>query len=415
MAGRSGVFLIAVLAFALIVRVAATARFVGLDSVPDADSNPDQVDYEDFASQLAAGNGYRPEDGELTARRPPGTSLSLWPVYAVTGRCFLAGRLWFCFLSALSAVLAGLVCGRFFGMAAGRWTAVGLALYPGHFYYAMHFLSEPAFGLFTAAFCGLSFHSLRGPFGAKAKLSAVGAGMALGLSILTRPQALLMIPLGAALLVVVPRLRRRQRWVAAAIQLVVAAAILLPWVIRNHQVVGKATISTIGGYTFWGANNAIIDGKPHRRGSWMPVNQLIKADTPVEGTEVEREAATWEYGKRFLRENPERIPGLLAMKVVRLGSPFRDTPNRAVYWAFALSWMVAAPLVVAGIFLAWRRNRGATAVLLLPVFAVLATALVFYGSTRFRDSICVVLISFAGVSLSALQERLCRRKAALPT
>ncbi len=76
----AGLFVIALLAFAL--RVAVAAKFQGLAAPPDAASNPDPLDYEAFAWSVADGHGYALADGTRTARRPPGTSVALLPVYA---------------------------------------------------------------------------------------------------------------------------------------------------------------------------------------------------------------------------------------------------------------------------------------------------------------------------------------------
>jgi len=38
---------------------------------------------------------------------------------------------------------------------------------------------------------------------------------------------------------------------------------------------GKATISTIGGVTFWGASNPVIAADPVNAGGWMPVDTLV--------------------------------------------------------------------------------------------------------------------------------------------
>jgi hypothetical protein len=94
------------------------------------------------------------------------------------------------------------------------------------------------------------------------------------------------------------------------------------------------------------------------------------------------------------------IPVLEGAKIYRLLSPFEPTPNRAVFWSFALSWLFTLPWMAAGVWLLVRHPRPAATVLLAPVVASLLTTVVFYGSIRFRDSIIPILIVFAAHGLT---------------
>lgn len=91
------------------LRVGVTAKFQGIGAPPDAESNPDQVEYENFAWRLASGHGYTKPDGTPTAIRPPGTSAALLPVYWLCGHDFFAARIWFATLSALSCLFTSVI------------------------------------------------------------------------------------------------------------------------------------------------------------------------------------------------------------------------------------------------------------------------------------------------------------------
>ncbi len=185
-------YYLAILAFAIAIRVGLAAVFVGLDAPPDAAANPDQLDYELFAWRMSQGEGFTLQDGTPTARRPPGTSLVLLPVYAVFGRNFAAGRLWFCLLSAATCLAVGWVGREAFGPLTGLIAATGLAAYPNHAYYAMHFLSEVPFSLLVVTASGASIRAFRD----ERSLSwATAAGLCWGLAGLVRPNILLVIPL----------------------------------------------------------------------------------------------------------------------------------------------------------------------------------------------------------------------------
>jgi hypothetical protein len=88
--------------------------------------------------------------------------------------------------------------------------------------------------------------------------------------------------------------------------------------------------------------------------------------------------------------------------VGRLFAVFLDTPNRVARWAFALAWLVTAPLAAYGAVVAWRQDRVAAVAALLPLLALFATVLLFYGSIRFRHSSEPLLVLFAARGLTAM-------------
>ncbi len=387
-ARRYGILLTLVVLGALGLRVAMTTVFVGLDSPPDGDANSDQIEYELFAHHLASGKGYTLENGDATAIRPPGTSLTLWPVYQVFGRSWPLGRLWFCLLSALTCAVVAWAAGVYFGPRTALLTAGMLALFPGHFYYSMHFVSEVPFALTVALIVGCLLNAWKH----RTWKYEVWAGLAIGFAVLIRPQAILLIPLGGAVWLLSQLRGTRHSWRLPLVVSLVAATVVIPWVMRNQTEMGKATLSTIGGYTFWGAHNPVVAASAKLRGSWMPVDDLIDADHPVDGNEVEREAATWRHGIAYVKAHPGTAIQLLGWKVWRLVSPFKRTPNQAVYWTFALAWLLLAPLTALGIWRLFRESAAAAWIIVLPLCVTLATALVFYGSVRFRDSVSSILI-----------------------
>jgi 4-amino-4-deoxy-L-arabinose transferase-like glycosyltransferase len=223
------------------------------------------------------------------------------------------------------------------------------------------------------------------------------AGLALGLALLTRPQLLFLFPLAVGWALVSPRARRRTRLIQALTLGASATVAVAPWVIRNAVVVGKPTISTIGGYTFWGAHNEIVVGDPATRGSWIRVDELIDREHPLPEAEVPREEATWKYGLDYVREHPAQIPALLGMKVWRFLSPIEQTPNRWVFWGEAIAWSLTGPFACAGLLLLLRRRDLLLAVA-LPILSTLGTVLAFYGSARFRNSLAPLWCLLAAIA-----------------
>jgi 4-amino-4-deoxy-L-arabinose transferase-like glycosyltransferase len=379
-----------VFALALALRIGVAISFEGLSSPPNATAQPDQVDYEWFAYRLSAGDGFTDRTGAPTASRPPGTSLTLFPIYALSGRSFLLGRLWFCLLSAATCLATAWVARPCFGRPAALLAAAWLAVYPGHFYYPMHFVSEVPYALLITLACGFAVRALDDA----AIAPNVAAGMMWGLAMLTRPQALFVVPVAWLFLWRSPRARWNRYARCLMVQTAVTLAVLLPWAARNSVQLGTPTLTTVGGHTFWGAHNDIVLHTPQLRGSWVRTSDLVDGRHPLNGSEVEREAAAWRYGAQFVRSNWIAMPGLALMKVWRLVSPFESTSNRVVLWAFAIAWLLTAPWVVAGLAMLGRAAPSG-AVLLVPILATVVSSVVFYGSVRFRDSMLPLLIVFA--------------------
>ena len=393
--GLTAVF---VLAFAL--RLGAAAAFQGLNGPPNFSAAPDQLDYEILAYNLSTGAGFTIPAGTPTARRAPGTAFALWPLYEVVGRSFAWGRIWFALLSALTCLATAWVARLCFGRTTALVAAAWLACYPGHLYYAMHFVSEVPYALWLAIACGLSLRAFS-QSGRAAAYSAAGAGAFWGLAALTRPQMMFILPV-LAIWWLLPWYggSRHQIRNQMIVQMAAMLLVISPWIVRNQVVLGAPTVSTVGGATFWGAHNDLVRQHADLWGSWLPQSELVDAAHPLTGTEVEREALEWKYGFAFVGENWTMMPILIGAKIVRLLSPFEPTPNRVVFWCFALSWLFTLPWVVAGIWLLFRRHPPAACFLLAPVIASVLTTLVFYGSIRFRDSMIPVLIVFAAHGLT---------------
>jgi len=404
--------LLLIFLFALALRLGLTHLFVGLDAPPDANANSDQIDYEILAYHLVAGQGYAITPGKPTATRTPGTSLALAPAYAVFGRSFVAGRVWFCILSALTCVLVawlGTLCvNRGVGLLAG----IGLTLYPAHAYSAMHFVSETPFGLWLTCSLIASMVALKRQRGGW-EINLL-SGVCWAMVVYTRPQMLLAVPMAIALAGGVFLLRDRRYLKACAVQVAVLVLVLSPWVMRNDVVMGKPTMSTIVGYGLWGSHNDLTFSDPAHRGGWVKASDLIDEDHPLAGTEVEKNDQALGYGIESIQAHVDQMPGLIAAKLWRLVNPIKDTDNRLVQIAFAVGWLAIAPLLLLGVISVIRQSPATACLLLLPILATLASTVIFYGSDRFRDSIAPVLWVFAAVGMAQIIRVLTNRQVNLP-
>lgn len=396
---------------ALAVRVAMTERFVGLTAPPDANAQPDQLDYELFAWRIASGQGMTLDDGTPTARRAPGTSLVLAPVYALRGRDVAAGRFWFCVVSALACVAAAWAARALRDPLAGLLAAAMVALYPNHAYYAMHFLSESPAGTLTAWATVATLAACRPGRGTAL---AVLAGVAWGAAGLVRPNLLLTLPLiaGASLWWRPADVARATLLRQVAVVGLAAALTLVPVVARNARVMGVATLATLNGVTLWGAHNEQV--LRHHPGAWIPTSDLRDAQHPLSRDEVERDRQAWTYTRQFLRDHAADLPGLALAKLRRFFSPFDDTDNVVARTMFAAGWIVAATLTLPGWVWAFRRRPFDAALVAAPFGASVLTALVYYGAVRFRDVVAANYLVFGAVTLSLLVEHLRRQEKPRP-
>lgn len=394
---RFAVATVLIFLIALVIRLGLTHQFVGLASPPDANANSDQVDYEVLAYHLVAGQGYAVTPGQPTATRTPGTSFTLAPVYAAFGRSFTAGRIWFCLLSSMTCLLVVWLGTAGFSRAIGLFAGLGLALYPGHAYNAMHFVSETPFGfwmmLAMVATAAAWQHRQDSAFKRYALDALAGACWAM--AIYTRPQLLLAVPFAGGLVLIAFMIRDREPLKHVAVQVVVLSLVLSPWVIRNATVLGKPTISTITGYGLWGAHNDLTFSDPAHHGGWVKSSVLIDDEHPLTGNEVERNDQAMRYGMDAIRAHADQMPGLIAAKFWRLMTPIKDTDNRLVQVAFAAGWIVVGPLFLLGAVIGIRRSTAFTWLLTLPILATLASTVIFYGSVRFRDAVAPAFMILA--------------------
>ncbi len=382
-----------------LLRVAMTAHFVGFSAPPDPRDGLDQLDYEQFAYHLSIGAGYTLEDGTPTARRSPGTSFLLVPVYVLCGRNMLAAHHWWLLLSALTIPLAAELLRRVWGPWPALICAAVTALNPGLTYYAMFLWSESPFAFFATVGTWLSVRSLQSD---RPTRWNIAAGLVWGFAILLRPQILLMGPVA----IIVWLVWGQRNWSLArnvAIQTVLACALVVPWVVRNAIVMEKAAIATVvGGHTFWGAHNSVTLNDPHFRGDWLQLSHLTNPQREWPVAEVPQEAAAWRYAFEDLRADAHQIPALFLAKFIRLLSPFERTPNRPLFWAFAGLWIVTLPGLVCGWREVQRRDPALAAVIGVQFAATVLCCLMFYGGGRFRHVYEPLLMGIAVVGWARL-------------
>jgi len=232
------------------------------------------------------------------------------------------------------------------------------------------------------------------------------AGLCWGAALLIRPQIVFMAPFLALGTLLCRAATRRRFLFEAAVQTAIVAAVAAPWVLRNAVVMGKPTLATlVGGHTFWGAHNDRTFHDSRVRGLWITLSDIPGGNVALPANELQQESIAWRNGIDSVRRNWIAVPQLLAWKLFRLLTPFEDTVNRAVYWAFALTWIVTAPIAAIGFRGLCQRDPVLGWVLGLQFAATVLCVLAFYGAVRFRHAVEPLLMMSTGVGATALATR----------
>ncbi|MDP1799345.1 MAG: glycosyltransferase family 39 protein [Planctomycetaceae bacterium] len=382
---------------AWVLRIAVTAATVGLVTPLDPEDGLDQLDYEQFAFSLSGGQGYCLQDGTPSARRAPGTSLVLLPVFWVCGRSLLAARLWIMLLSALTCVAAAGVIRPRGGPVAALWTAGLIAVNPVLIYYSTHLWSEVPFILVTTLATGWTVRLWE----QHCWSDAWKAGLAFGCAILIRPQVIFVIPFALSVLGILHYRRQMIPWRQVGFALALSASVVAPWVVRNALVMGSPSLATlVGGCTFWGAHNATTFNDPRWQGRWVTITVAQGTSDLLPADEVRAERIAWNRGFQAIREHQTQLPRLFAAKLYRLLTPFEETPNRWVYWSFAMAWIGGVLGLLAGGRELWRRDRVLFTVIALQWGATLVNTILFYGCLRFRHVHEAQFMIMAGMGLA---------------
>ena len=388
---------------AFLVRFAAVVALRDLHAGPSVQLGADPVEFDSLAWNLARGAGYLSNTGQPTSFRAPGFPFFLSAVYGITGRSYPITYIALCLLGAISCVITYFLGRELLPDRASRLAAILAAVYVPHIYFATQLLSEnlfvPVLGLaIWFMFCHLRTGSMR---------SAAGAGLFLGIAILTRPFAILLIPVILVCLAVHERRHQKSgRWTAAVALLFCALAIVSPWTLRNlrvhHHVV---LVATNGGSTFYGGNNDRVASFTPEMGTWVSTRRLPGRERiDAMPDEVSHDQLEWKLGLRWIRNHVTTMPVLLCAKAIRLFLPDFDSGNRKYVLLSVLGYTPFLLLMLRGLVRCAGEAslRTPNSMLIHGVmFATLLTALIFWGSPRFRDANTPILMLYAELGMGA--------------
>jgi tetratricopeptide (TPR) repeat protein len=244
---------------------------------------------------------------------------------------------------------------------------------------------------------------------------AVLAGVLVGLLIMTRANAALLLPLVAWW---VWRIRGGRRW-RPSVELVVAMLVTLsPYLVRN-QILQGSPMPFQGGWSFYQGSNPDADGTPYVRlgAEWQRLESLaIRAGATEPAA---RGAYYLERSFQFIGDNPEKWAVLLYRKL-RLFWHEHEVPVSAdlrTYEAHSRLWRVLPsglglllPLALAGLLLGGGLKQADRRLLAGFVLVWLVSGLLFTVSARYRLPAAPFLIVFAGLGVTALVGVIRRRE-----
>ncbi len=435
----------------LVLLVASGVRLVALAAAADAIPLLDERTYTQRAHALLDGRGFlgsyqswvRHPTGMLSelpqypgAWQPPGQTVLMAGVMALSGRSVLAVKLVQVVLSTLSVALVYALGRAWFGARAGLAAAWLAALYPNLIAFSHYLWSETLFVFWLLLALVALTRSREEPPGVG---DAVLGGVALGLGALTRGTLFLFLPVLAAWLVWAHRRRWRLALGRAALAVAVATLLIVPWSVRNTALHGGFVwIDTNAPYNLWRGNGpdtfahrndpstaryrwplsgipiAPVDNRTGRR-LVDEARRALGTDTPTD-LEIIGHArdAAWASIRSdpatFLRRVPIRLvdlwnPSSFLVRHVGVGAYGAVPAGLAalLVWAAILSYLVVVALAAAGAWLA--RRRPETWLVLGFAATVSGISAVAFGLTRFRLPVVPLLMVLAGLALARWLER----------
>jgi hypothetical protein len=255
--------------------------------------------------------------------------------------------------------------------------------------------------------------------------SGIWLGLLTGLGTLTRSEIGLCIPLFALLSAIVSRRRRRPIWPAVAV-LAVGLATLVPWSVYNAgRFREPVLLSTNDGNTLLGAN---CDETYYRDiGGWDitclgPLEMGALGHEPGAPDASERSKVRRTVAVEYIKDHLDRLPVVTLARLGRLVDVYGfdslihldvgEEKAEWAAWAGIVCWWLLAILAVLGW---WRLGRTAGRArwwLMVPVAAVLATTVLFYGAHRIRAPAEPTIVLLAAVAIVWLFEQRGRARAA---
>jgi 4-amino-4-deoxy-L-arabinose transferase-like glycosyltransferase len=393
---RPGLQVIALTVFAVGVRLLA----LHLTGFYGQVINNDGYSYNQIAGSLLHGQGFAWGPGQPTAFRLFGYPWLLAAVYRVFGRSTAMLHVVQALLGGLIVVPVYLLARRLGGAAVAVVASLAVALHPVLIFLTALTAPDAAAVLCEMMLIWLAARCADG----KAGLGTAAILVLLGaVAILLRPELLMVVWLLPAGFLVVTGPRPPEVRTLAIVALLATLLAAGPAALRNwHALRILAPFPTIGGVTFLGGNNA------EATGGWVaPAGATWADDEPpplgMQGwpglSEEESQARFYAASWHWIRSDPGAAAALVPLKLARAWTLSYSDESRDGSLPPAATWLNLGfgLLALAGMAIALRRRdrRLVAALLFIPVVAVIAKTVLFYGSARQTGIALPVLCVFA--------------------
>jgi hypothetical protein len=314
-----------------------------------------------------------------------------------------------CLVGVATVLGVGLVAREVAGERAGLVAATLAAVYPPLWLNDGGIAAEGLFALLISGIVLASYRFLARP----SPRIAVVLGVAIGLAILTRAEAVLLIPvLVVPLVLVVKGLTSRQQVARLAVIVLASAAIVGPWVVRNLLTFERPVTLSTGDAALAGAN---CRSTYHGRliGLWVFGGSCFPAKEPP-GDESVSAAAQRDQGLSYIQHHLARAPLVAVVRVARVWQVFGPVQDADIArddnrpkWGNRVglaAYAAVLPLAVAGAVVL-RRRRIRLLPLTAQIVGVSVTAALVWGAIRFRAPAEVVVMVLSGVAIDAAWSR----------
>jgi 4-amino-4-deoxy-L-arabinose transferase-like glycosyltransferase len=238
-------------------------------------------------------------------------------------------------------------------------------------------------------------------------------GAVAGALVLVRSEdVLIVVVLVPVAVAVAPKVGLGRRALQAGAAVLVAVAVLAPWVIRNHQTFTPTVLlSSNGGKTLAGANCPTTYQGP-LLGYWdytcIGYDQLAVSD------EARYNQVTHAEGMAYLDAHLGRVPVVVAARVLRAWGLFEPlqqaqldaVQSRSVGWQ-QLAWPASLLVLLAALpgFVLLRKNRLALVLVAGPVVVSTFVVAISFGNPRYVVAATPALCVAVGVTAMAVVDR----------
>jgi 4-amino-4-deoxy-L-arabinose transferase-like glycosyltransferase len=241
----------------------------------------------------------------------------------------------------------------------------------------------------------------------RATAACLGAGVVLGLAVLTTARIAIFLPCAEAWALLAPGLSWRVRVRHAVLVLLPMVFLIGGWTVRNWRAVGAPVLTTEAGESLWVANNEwtfshfpvqsidLSAGEAYRRlGAWQQ-QELDKR----QGSEVARDRLLAKWGLEYAAAHPWRTLGN-GLRKIWMAASAELSPARAPALQFGYALLFTPVHLLAGIGL-WRSRSAWDTHLIYLLFASFAiTTATFWAHTSHKSYLDLFLFVYAASVIS---------------